>query len=120
MLKFAHQAAGRENAAGRGVGQRVRHARAVADDEQAGTAGLEPLVIVAPLSGDYYDWVGVDAHARQSCYERILNIADKYGAKVADFTDREYERYFLHDMVHFGWTGWVDVDQALYEFAKGV
>ena len=83
-------------------------------------AGLEPLVIVAPLSGDYYDWVGVDAHARQSCYERILNIADKYGAKVADFTDREYERYFLHDMVHFGWTGWVDVDQALYEFAKGV
>ncbi len=82
-------------------------------------SGLEPLVIVAPLSGDYYDWVGVDASTRRAAYDHMLKIASAYGVQVADFTDREYEKYFLHDMVHFGWTGWVDVEQALYTFALG-
>ena len=82
-------------------------------------SGLEPLVIVAPLSGEYYDWVGIDAETRRGAYDHILTIANAYGARIADFSDREYEMYFLHDMVHFGWTGWVDVEQALYEFAMG-
>lgn len=82
-------------------------------------SGLEPLVIVAPLSGGYYDWVGIDADTRRAAYDHILDIANAYGVAVADFSDREYETYFLHDMVHFGWTGWVDVEQALYEFAMG-
>lgn len=82
-------------------------------------SGLEPLVIVAPISGDYYDWVGVDAAARRACYEHILQICDAYGVAVADFSNKEYEKYFLHDQVHFGWTGWVDVEAAIYDFAKG-
>lgn len=81
-------------------------------------SGLEPLVIVAPLSGDYYDWVGIEASTRRAAYDHMLDIAAAYGVQVADFTDREYEKYFLHDMVHFGWTGWVDVERALYTFAK--
>lgn len=80
--------------------------------------GLEPLVIICPLSGDYYDWVGIDAATRRACYDHILEIANAYNVAVADFSDREYERYFLHDQVHFGWTGWVDVEEALYTFAK--
>ena len=82
-------------------------------------AGLTPLVIVAPLSGDYYDWVGIDADARRACYDHILQICDAYGVAVADFSGKEYEKYFLHDQVHFGWTGWVDVEAAIYDFAKG-
>lgn len=81
-------------------------------------AGLEVLVIVPPLSGDYYDWVGIDAQTRRSCYDRLLAMSHEHGVRVADFTEKEYERYFMHDMVHFGWTGWVDVDQAIYDFAK--
>ena len=81
--------------------------------------GLEPLVIMAPLSGDYYDWVGIDASARRACYDHVLQIAQAYGVPVADFSNKEYELYFLHDQVHFGWTGWVDVEQAIYDFAKG-
>ena len=38
-------------------------------------------------------------------------------AKLADFSDREYEKYFLFDIVHFGWTGWIDVEEAVYNFA---
>ena len=81
-------------------------------------SGLEPLVVISPLSGDYYDWVGINSEVRNSSYERIRGLSEKYGAAVADLSGHEYELYFLHDQVHFGWLGWVDVEQALYEFAK--
>ena len=81
-------------------------------------AGLEPLVIVSPLQGDYYDLVGVAAPVRRASYDHIIQICNSYGVRIADFSDREYERYFLHDQVHFGWTGWVDVCEAIYQFAK--
>ncbi len=81
-------------------------------------SGLQPLVVISPLSGDYYDWTGIDAQTRASSYEHIRTIAEAYGARVADFSSHEYEVYFLHDQVHFGWLGWVDVEQAIYEFAR--
>lgn len=81
-------------------------------------SGLEPLVVISPLSGDYYDAAGVSASTRRACYDHIKTIANAYGVEVADFTDREYEKYFLHDPVHYGWTGWVDVEQAIYRFAR--
>ena len=81
-------------------------------------SGLDPLVIVSPLSGDYFDWVGIDAATRRSCYDHVIDIAEAYGVTIADFSDREYELYFLHDQVHFGGPGWVDVEEALYRFMK--
>lgn len=80
--------------------------------------GFEPLVIISPLHGEAYDLLGADLVDRQACYERIRSIANDAHAKVADFSDREYETYFLHDIVHFGWLGWVDVEEALYDFAN--
>jgi len=80
-------------------------------------AGLEPLVIIPPLNGYYYDYAGLSAQTRATCYTHIKSIADAYGVQVADFTDREYEKGFLHDAVHFGWTGWVDAEKAMYTFA---
>lgn len=80
--------------------------------------GFEPLVIVSPLHGEAYDLLGADLVDREACYERIRTIAQEAGAEVADFSDREYETYFLHDIVHFGWLGWVDVEEALYDFAN--
>lgn len=80
--------------------------------------GFDPLVIVSPLHGEAYDLLGADASDREACYERIRSIAEDAGAEVVDFSDREYEVYFLHDIVHFGWLGWVDVEEALYDFAN--
>lgn len=81
-------------------------------------AGLEPLVVLSPVSGAYYDWVGIDEQTRRSCYDHIIEICQAYGASVADFSNKEYEQYFLNDQVHFGWTGWIDVEEAIYSFAK--
>ena len=41
------------------------------------------------------------------------------GVKYVDYSDREYDEYFLFDLVHFGWTGWIDAEHAIYDFAMG-
>lgn len=81
-------------------------------------AGLEPLVIISPVSGPFFDLVGISEEVRAQCYDRIRAICEEQGVPVADFSDKEYERYFLHDIVHFGWTGWVNVEEVIYDHAR--
>ena len=51
-------------------------------------------------------------------FDGIRAVAAGHGnVQLADFSDREYEKYFLYDIVHFGTVGWADVDRAMYEFA---
>ena len=80
--------------------------------------GLEPLVIICPVHGEFFDWIGIDKETRDYCYDRIRTICEQKGVSVADFSDKEYEDYFLYDIVHFGWTGWIDVEEALVDFAN--
>lgn len=81
-------------------------------------AGIEPLVIISPLHGEAYDLLGADIDTREACYNHIRTLCEDAGVQVADFSEREYEPYFLHDIVHFGWTGWVAVEKAVYEYAN--
>lgn len=78
--------------------------------------GLEPLVVILPVHGAWYDREGVPASERQAYYERIRGLCDKAGAAYADFSTCEYEKYFLCDTVHPGWRGWVRIEQAFYDF----
>ena len=81
---------------------------------------LETLVILAPEMGPYYDLIGIPADVRAGCYDRVRSIVNgRDGVEIADFSDKEYEKYFLYDIVHFGWTGWIDVEKSIYEFAQG-
>lgn len=77
---------------------------------------LDVLVIIPPVHGEFYDYAGVDEADRQACYARIKKLCEDRGITYADFTDREYEQYFLHDIVHPGNTGWVDIEEAIYSF----
>lgn len=80
--------------------------------------GLEPLVVISPVHGKFYDLEGIDKETRATCYSRIRHICKKHGVQYADFSDREYEKYFLHDTVHFGGPGWVAVEEAIYDYVK--
>lgn len=81
--------------------------------------GVEPLIIVEPVLGPYYDYIGIDGSTREAAYQRIRDVVARHSsAQLADFSNKEYEKYYLFDIVHFGWTGWIDAEQALYEFAK--
>lgn len=84
----------------------------------ADACGIEVLVVLSPEMGPYYDYIGIGKETRAASYERVRSIVAKHSAKLADFSDREYEKYFLYEIVHFGWTGWVDVEESLYRFAQ--
>ena len=79
---------------------------------------IEPLIVIVPVNGYYYDFTGFPKEARQNYYEKVRTLAESYGAKIADFSDQEYTKYFFEDRVHLGKKGWVMVDESLYEFYK--
>lgn len=80
--------------------------------------GVEPMIVVVPVNGYYYDYTGFPKEARQAYYAKVKGIAEEYGAKVADFSDQEYTKYFFEDRVHLGKKGWLMVNESLYEFYK--
>lgn len=84
----------------------------------AEACGIEVLLVISPVMGPYYDLIGITADTRAACYDGMRDVAARHGnVQLADFSDREYEKYFLYDIVHFGTVGWADVDRAMYEFA---
>lgn len=81
--------------------------------------GLEPLIISVPVNGRWYDYTGFPKADRNTYYQNIRNICKEYKAELADFSEREYELYFLRDTMHLGWKGWAYIDEAVYDFYKG-
>lgn len=80
--------------------------------------GFEPLIVNIPVNGRWYDWTGFPKEERASYYQKIRSICEEYQVQIADFSDKEYEEYFLKDIMHLGWKGWVYLDEAVYHFYK--
>lgn len=76
----------------------------------------EALFIIVPTHGKWYDYISFPLEARKAYYARVNEMIQKNGFKVADFSGHEYEPYFLQDIMHLGWKGWVYVDEALDKF----
>ncbi|MBM7644847.1 D-alanine transfer protein [Scopulibacillus daqui] len=74
------------------------------------------LFISVPENGRWYDFAGVPKKTRQYYYTRIKKQVEDAGFPVADFSNHEYDKYFLKDTMHLGWKGWVYVDQAIKKF----
>lgn len=81
--------------------------------------GLEPYVIIMPVNGGWYDYVGLERSARAACYDRVRKMCEDAQVECLDLSPYEYEPYYLRDIMHFGWLGWLDVEQGFMEFAKG-
>lgn len=80
--------------------------------------GIEPLIVSVPVNGYWNDWTGFPKEERDAYYQKIRDICEEYDVELADFSDKEYEPYFLKDIMHMGWKGWVYLDEAVYEFYK--
>jgi D-alanine transfer protein len=37
---------------------------------------------------------------------------------MVDLTGYEYEEYFLCDIMHLGWKGWLEVDKAIEQYYR--
>ncbi|WP_026575635.1 D-alanyl-lipoteichoic acid biosynthesis protein DltD [Bacillus sp. UNC438CL73TsuS30] len=79
-------------------------------------SGAKPLFISVPVNGKWYDYIGFPKDGRTSYYKRIKNQIESQGYPIADFSNHEYDPYFMKDTIHIGWKGWVYVDKAIKDF----
>ncbi len=80
--------------------------------------GAKPMFVIIPVSGLWSDYTGFPLVERQTYYQRVRQMVEQYGFPVADFSGHEYDPYFLKDIMHLGWKGWVKVDEAMDSFAN--
>ena len=81
--------------------------------------GIEVEVIILPVNGKWNDYTGVSREMREKTYKKIENIAKSHGVTVLNYGNKEYEDYFLFDVMHVGVKGWMEVEKELYKFANG-
>lgn len=80
------------------------------------TKGISPLVISVPLHGPWSDYTGFPRQEREKYYTKVNALVRRYDAQLCDFTDKEYEPYFLCDVMHLGWIGWLDTNERTVAF----
>ena len=83
----------------------------------AAEARIDLLVIGVPMNGAWYDFLGYDGRRRAKFADRLQAACSRAGVQFASFFDHEYDRGFLCDPSHLGWKGWLDVSQAMVNFA---
>ena len=78
----------------------------------------EPLFVIIPVNGEYYDYTGFSEKGRQDYYTRIKKQISDSGFTYADYSDHEYDPYFMRDTIHIGWKGWVYLNEDMENFLK--
>ncbi|MDR2587034.1 MAG: D-alanyl-lipoteichoic acid biosynthesis protein DltD, partial [Coriobacteriales bacterium] len=79
---------------------------------------VEPLLVIVPVNGWWYDYAGHPQADRMALYQAIRDLCDEMDTRYADFSGHEYEEYFLFDIMHLGWRGWVQVEQAIEAYSR--
>lgn len=78
---------------------------------------LEIMFVHVPLHGDWSDYTQFAAARRQDYYQQVREIVTEYdNVTLCDLTEYEYDAYFLCDVMHLGWNGWLKFDEALSNF----
>ncbi len=78
--------------------------------------GIKPYLVFMPTNGFYYDFTGLTKDKRDKFYDKLSKIADTYGVNYLDLREHEYEPYFLKDVMHLGWKGWLCIDRKITEY----
>lgn len=78
--------------------------------------GAKPMFVIVPVNGRWADYTGFPLEERQGYYQRVRQMVVQQGFQVADFSGHEYDLYFFKDIMHLGWKGWVEVNEALDSF----
>lgn len=82
-------------------------------------ANAKPEFISVPVNGFWYDYAGFPKEKREAYYQKVNELVSSYGFKVDDYSDHEYEDYFLKDIMHVGWKGWVYLNRDMEELHSG-
>ena len=76
----------------------------------------QALFVVIPFHGKWSDYIGINSETRNKYYQLVSDMVNKYNFNLANFSNHEYEPYFLGDIMHVGWKGWIYVNEAIYNF----
>lgn len=77
---------------------------------------LQAKLIIMPVNGKWFDYIGTGKQQRRETTDRILQLADEYGAEAADLTVYEYEPFITKDVTHPWNKGWALIDKEIYNF----
>ncbi len=80
--------------------------------------GIKPYIILAPTNGRWYDYTGMTKQSRDEFFDKVEEMAKERGFEVLNLKDQEYTPYFMCDVMHLGWKGWLEIDEQLYKRNK--
>ena len=85
-----------------------------------GSVHARPLLLSMPFDGQFYDQTGVSRCARESYYERLRSLAQRYHFPLVEFTGHDEDPAFLYlHKSHLTAKGWIYYDRALDDFFHG-
>lgn len=64
----------------------------------------------------YYDMQQYTKESRDVFNARVREVAKEAEVALSDLSSRDYDKYYLRDVMHLGWKSWIEVDKALCEF----
>ena len=76
---------------------------------------VKPYIIMPPVNGWYYDYLGLDENKRYQYYDEINRLSKEYDLDVLDLREYEYKKDFLIDVMHLGEEGWLKVSEGIYK-----
>ncbi|MEG3040393.1 MAG: D-alanyl-lipoteichoic acid biosynthesis protein DltD [Clostridium sp.] len=79
---------------------------------------IKPYIILMNVNGWYYDYTGITEGERIEFYNKLESIATEKGFDVLNLQPHEYEKYYLIDVMHLGWKGWLNVTEEMYNYFK--
>lgn len=80
----------------------------------------QPMFIILPMHGKWLDSRGFALDKREEFYHLIRSTVSVYGFAIGDFSKYEYEKFFLSDIMHIGWIGWLRVNEKIREFYEKI
>lgn len=79
---------------------------------------IKPYIIMPPVNGWYYDYLGLNMNKRYQYYDEIVRLSKEQGLDVLDLREYEYKEDFLIDVMHLGKEGWLKVSEGIYNHFK--
>lgn len=80
---------------------------------------IQPLVVMQPFNGYWYDAVGMDKNQRNDIYKAVSDVTAKYQVAYADMSEHEYDQYYFEDNSHPALKGLVNLNETIYKFYSG-
>ena len=82
------------------------------------STGLKTKVIILPVNGRWFDYVGCDKSRRDAMADRVIKMSEEYGAEAVNLMEYAYVPYLTNDSSHPWHVGWLKVDKEVLEFCE--